>query len=244
MAYQEFTLAQMKVLLAQKWESTPYWSAEEARIHLNKALASWNMFTGFWKTRVSVVTTAGVPWVPPVIPSSLFAGTLYCLRWEFTSGAGTFQMEQGSISSLDNGHPGWEGESSTSGGDVPTLPRVWAPAGLRLFAFWPADAAGGNTFTIDAVAKAPILVNDTDFIDIGSAELNNILGEALHTATFKEGSERFTATQDYHRQFLMACAENNSRLKASQFFRRYMGIDVNRGERVIRGVPTLMDQKG
>ena len=181
------------------------------------------MLTGVWKSRVNVTTTTS-PWL--AVPSPLF----YPVRMQYAN----LPLGRSSIGDLDNGRPGWEAESTTSGGEVPTAPKHFAPAGLSLFAIWPKDAVGGNTVVVDGVVNAPQLVNLTDTVDINNTSLQPILGYCLHYLAFKEGGQRWAATNQYYKEFLLAAIDQNDRLATSALFRKAAGLDVNRGQRPLR----------
>jgi len=227
MPFQQVTLATLQQELLDKWESVPYWSSAEATVALNEALRVWNMLTGQWKQRVVFNTVANQVWY--ALPSTM----VFNVRMEFNDQI----LEQASINTLDNGEMNWEAETTASGGAVPGVPSLWAPSGLNLFAIWPADAVGSNCFTVDGVRSTPILVNSGDFVDLGQHEHHAILGYALHHAAFKEGGQRWSATQHYYQDFIRAAGDLNARLKASTFFRKIMGRDLNRNQRVLKSPP-------
>lgn len=221
MPYESVTLAQLKAQLAEKYESTPFWVAAEATSAINEALRYWNMLTGMWKKTQTQATVANQVWY------TFSSSFVYNMRVSFGSQA----MDITSIGSLDNGRPNWEGETTTTGGRVPTRPLHWAPAGLRRLAIWPADAVGSNMLVLDGVAITPVLVNDADFIDLAQSEHDALLGEALMILAFKEGGARFEACKKFHQDFIVAAAEQNDRLKAHVYFKRLLGLDTYRNER-------------
>lgn len=234
MAYTQVTLTELLAQLATKYESVPYWTEAEGTLAINEALRVWSMLTGVWKERVSVSTTTS-PWL--AVPSPLY----YNVRMQFAGAP----LGRSSVGDLDNGRPGWEIESTTTGGDVPTTPKMFAPAGLQLFAIWPADASGSNTVEVDGVVEAPTLSALTDYIDINNASIQPILGYALHYLAFKEGGVRWAATQKYYKEFLLAAVDQNDRLATSALFRKAMGLDVNRGQRPMRvGLADQQRQQG
>ena len=224
MAIVRITLATLSGQLLDRWERVPFWSSEEARLVLNEALRTWNMLTGMWKRPVVLGLEIRDPWVP--LPGAILQASRVS-SLERPLGYST-------LFDLDFGRPGWESEHTRTGGDVPTVPRKWAPAGLTLLAIWPASAEGCTTITVDGVADTPQLVDDDDFVDLKDSELHALLGEALHIAAFKEGGTRWDGTSRYHREFLMAAADRNARLQSSTFFRRYLGGDLNREQHKIR----------
>lgn len=225
MPYTAVTLSQLQVSLQEMWETVPFWTSEEARLHINEALRVWNLLTGMWKSQVTVKTPSPTsPWI--TLPGSL----VYNMRVEFLGKP----VGYSSIGDLDYGRPNWEGETTVSGGNVPTTIKHWAPAGLRMIAIWPADSIGDRDLLVDGVATTPILINSGDFIDLGEEEHVAILKYALHVASFKKGGTTFSSTLPHYKEFLLACADRNERLKASLFFRRAMGLDLNRSQRPIR----------
>lgn len=227
MPYQQVTLATLQQDLKDKWESVPFWTDAQATSYLNESLRCWNMLTGQWKRRETIVTVANQVWY------ALTSTMVYNMRVDFSN----FPLEISSVQDLDNGRPNWEGERTNSGGSVPTRPTIWAPAGLKLLAIWPADAVGGTTLVIDSVRQTPVLAAAGDFVDLGQTEHGAILGYALHIATFKIGGARHEATKSFYRSFLAAAGDLNSRLRASTFYRKAMGQDVGRFQRPIRVSP-------
>jgi hypothetical protein len=221
MTYRSVTLAQLQSQLAERYESSPFWTATQALHALNEALRVWNMLTGMWKKTQTQLTTANTVYY------TFSSSFVYNMKVSF----GSRPMEIGSLSSMDNGRPTWEGETTASGGAVPTRPTIWIPAGLRMLAIWPADAVGGTTLVLDGVCVTPVLAAAGDFVDLAQSEHDALLGEALFILAFGEGGQRFEATKEFHKAFLTAALEQNSRLSQSAYFRKALGLDLNRGER-------------
>jgi hypothetical protein len=211
MAYQQFTLAQLLALFYdQVDQNTAFFTTDEATRILQEAFRVFNVMTGFWRCRVSAgLTIAGVHWY--TVP----AGISYIYRVELNETG----LQSSSLYDLDYGRAGWENETCTSG----TLPTVFAPAGVNMFAIWPASFAGGESLIIDGVIPAPVLTN-TGFVNLGQDELKMILDEALHLAQFKEGGQEFEASEEAHKEFLKMAAERNGVLKQSAKFRNWMGL--------------------
>lgn len=229
MPHAAVNLATLRQDLQDRWESQAFWVDIEARLFLNQALRWWNLLTGRWKRRVIVNTVASVPWVS--LPSTL----VYPVTIRFQDNPA---LRRSSISDLSMAKVGWEGHTTTDGGDIPTTPRLWAPAGLDLFAIWPADAVGGLPLLVDSVRQTPVLVNDVDFVDLTEAEHHVLLGEALFIGAFKLGGDRLAATVAFHKAFLAAAADQNDRIRASTYFRKAAGLDTQRGERPLRSFPS------
>jgi hypothetical protein len=234
MAYQVYTLAQMRVFLQEKVESVPFWVNEEATDAINEALLMWNSLTGFWKTDISQMTT------PNSFEYAVDPGIVFGTRVEFNG----IPLAESSLTDMDNGQPGWQGQTTLDGGNVPTQPRNWLPLSVDIIAIWPADALGHNTLKIFGVSQTPRLVDDTDFINIGSEALNAILGYSLHVLALKEGGERFAATLGLFTDFLKQAAEENDQLFASSLFRQLIGTDVSRQMKQTRGIATDYDAMG
>lgn len=218
MSYQQIQLSTLRARLQEKLDGTPFWSNAEALIALNEALRVWNAMAGFWKTRATATTTANVQWV--TVPSTLTFST----RVEIAS----VPLHKVSLFEMDAAVPGWELQKTNTGGNVPTSIKFWMPAGLKKIAIWPLDAAGGTTLTFDGVAQTPVLVNDTDFIDIGSEELNTLIGYTLHILAFKSGGEYFAKTRPMLDAFRKAALTRNAMLGASEPFLKLLGHDFTR----------------
>ncbi len=193
----------------------------------------WNSLTGFWKETITLDTGLTANW-DFALPASIVFG----MRVEYEGKP----LNLSSLDDMDNGHPGWQSQTTATGGNVPTEPKNWLPLSVDMIAIWPADAAGSHTLTIDGVAATPQLVAAGDYIDIGAEELGVILGYALHVLSLKEGGQRFATTQSYFSEFLMAAAEENDQLTQSSMFREFLGLDLNRQTTATRGKPTAYDQ--
>lgn len=218
MPYTAVTLATLKTQLADRYDNSVFWTASQATAAINESLRQWNLFTGMWKKTQLTATTANTVWY------TFSSSFVYNMRVTYNGQ----QMDIASLDSMDNGRPNWEGETTSSGGAVPTRPSKWIPSGLRRLAIWPADASGGGSLALDGVCITPTLSLDADFIDLAQSEHDAILGEALMLLAFKEGGTRFEAAKKWHQEFLIAAAEQNERLKASAYFKKAMGFDFYR----------------
>jgi len=228
MAYQSVTLADLKVALKARWDGVVFWTDEEARLAINEALRDWNLLTGRWRRRLIFSTAADS------VEYGLGASLIYGMRVRI----GTTPLVPSSILELDLARPTWRSERTTSGGDVPAVPTIWAPVSLQQIAIWPATATTGvNDLLVDGVASTPQLCEDGDTVDLGEEILDYVLDMALHVATFKEGGPRWRSTQVYFTAFLQAAAEENGLLKANQAFRRFAGLDRRRDLQKTKGAP-------
>jgi hypothetical protein len=225
-----FTWATIRQRLNERAEHKPFWDATEDRDAFNESLLVWNLLTGMWKRRLTIVTVANQ--YDYQIPATM----LYRMRMTFNSQP----LSPSSREELNNGRYRWRSETTTSGGDVPNRPMLWAPISLQLFYLWPADAVGGGTLTLDGVSNTPVVVEDGDTVDMSEENLGALLGYSLHALTFKKGGPAFAATMPLFKQFLEEAADENDLIKTSQVYRRWMGID-RRDLKPLRGTPTLLD---
>lgn len=226
MPYAVTTLADLQLLMAQRWDQVVFWTDEEARLAINESLREWNLLTGRWRTRVTCPVT-------PLDPEIDLPGVMtYAMRVTTTTGA---PLIPSSLLELDLGHPPWRLETATA-------PTVWAPVSLTRIAIWPTYATPANSLLVDGVLTTPVLVLPADTVDLGEEILDVLCDMALHIAAFKEAAARWRATRPYFEAFLQAAAEENSLLKQNQAFRRFAGLDRRRDLQPSTGAPTLLDQ--
>jgi hypothetical protein len=222
MAYTATTLVDLQLVMAQRWDQTVFWTAEEARLALNESLREWNLLTGRWRTRVPLDIINSVSEVHLPAPMT------YAMR--VTTAAGD-PLHPTSLAEYGLMRPGWAGETTASGGDVPTRPLLWAPISLTGISIWPTLPGTGTTFGAllgDGVLSTPVLVNGGDFVNLGEEIIDVIVDMALHVASFKEAGHRWRATRAYFDAFLKAAAEENGLLKQHQAYRRFAGLDYRR----------------
>jgi hypothetical protein len=228
--YTVTTLAELQTLMAQRWDSVVFWTAEEARLALNESLREWNLLTGRWRTRVTVTTTPGSPEI--ALPGSM----TYGMR---VTTAASLPLIPSSLAEFDLGRPSWRLETTTSGGAVPTRPLMFAPLSLTRLAIWPAYPLA-TALLVDGVLATPILVNPADTVNLGEEIIDVVADMALHVAAFKEAGARWRATRPYFELFLQAAAEENSLLKQHQAYRRFAGLDRRRDLQPSTGAPSQM----
>lgn len=233
MAYTALTLADLKVLLADRTDHVRFWTDREARLAWNEALRDWNLLTGAWRRRV-------------IYPSVAFQ-TEYALGATLTYGMAAkingLPLIKTAIWDLDLGRPSWRGETIASGGDVPTVPTIWAPISLQQIAIWPALTTSlPNVLTVDGISATPVLEEDADFVDLNDAHVDVLTEYALHILTFKQGGPTWRATKPAFTAFLQAAADENGRLKANQAFRRAAQIDLRPVLRPTKGMANQLDQ--
>jgi hypothetical protein len=233
MAYTTTTLAQLRIGMEERWDSTIFWTPEEARLAINEALRFWNLLVGRWARLRTLSTGAGT------VEYDLGATLIYGTR---VSMAGGLPLTVTSTTELDPGRPTWRSETTASGGDVPPIPTLWAPISLQRIAIWPATAGiVVNGLLVNGVAATPVLVEEADTVDLGEELHDPLLDFALHVAAFKEGGPRWQATLPYFTSFLQAAAEENALLKTSKAFRRAAGLDQRRALQPIRSGTTQID---
>lgn len=214
MAYQQYTLADLRQRLADRYESVPFWDTTEADDAINEWLRTWNLLTGRWTKRVVIAAT------PATYEYALPATLSYRTRVLYENQP----MSPASREDFNNGRPNWRRESTADGGTVPTRPMLWAPVSLMLIYVWPMDAGHGS-FTLDGVAATPELLTAGQYVDLSEADLSVGLGFALHVLTLKKGSVWFQASLPYFKSFLAAAAEENQLITTSVMYRRAMGLD-------------------
>lgn len=234
MAFIVRTLADLKADLAIKTDHSNAWSDDEYRLALNETLRDWNLLTGRWRRRVAYLMTS--------------------TTWEYDLGATlTYGMSvkvRGlplhpcSIWDLDLGRPTWRTETTLSGGSVPTTPTIWAPVSLQQIVIWPAHGGDAviDALTVDGVSATPVLVEDPDFVDLGDEHLDVLMDYALHVLLFKQGGPLWQGTKPFFQAFLQAAAEENSRLKSNQKFRRAAGLNRRRDLQPTKDAPTQLDR--
>lgn len=230
--YSQTTLADLKTLMQQRWDQVVFWTQEEARLALNETLRDWNLLTGRWRTRVTLSVTGGQPEV--ALPGTMTYGM------RVTTAAGR-PIIPSSLLELDLGHPSWRLETTATGLTVPPVPTVWAPLSLTRIAIWPTyGVTTVNALYADGVLATPVLVNDTDYVDVGEEVLDILVDEALHVAAFKEAAARWRATRPYFDAFLEAAADENGLLKANQAYRRWAGLDRRRDLQPTKDAPNQL----
>lgn len=223
MPYTQTNLGAFRALLIERLgpAGTVFWRTAELNAYINETLRCWNMLTGYWRGKVNVTpagTVANQVWYS--LPAPMTSG----MRVTFNN----VPLNVASLDQLDNGRPQWEGETTTSGGDVPAVVDSWAPAGLTLIAIWPADAAGGNNLMCDGILTTPTVSADADPIDIGEDDIDTLLDYAEHLCQFKEGGAEFAASvETLYKPFLQAAATRNAILMASAEFRKWMGLHMD-----------------
>ena len=210
--YSQVTLAQLRAYFYEQVDqNTNFFRTDEVDRILQESVRVFNCLTGFWRGQLPVAggTVANQHFY--TVPT----GMTYMLRVEVNQRP----LGSSSLWDLDYGQPNWEAESAASG----EFPQVFAPAGVNLFAIWPASFAGGESLVVEGVVAAPVLTT-VGSIDLGQDELEMILDYAEHVAQFKEGGQEFEASQLLLKEFLKEAGERNAVLMQSSKFRTWMGL--------------------
>lgn len=227
----EQTLADLRGRLLVYVDQAAFWTDEQARLALNESLYLWNLLTGVWhKPEVKLTTATNWDYVTT-------AALLLTTRVVVNG----VPLAKVSRVQLDHARPRWRNETTTTGGDVPTRPTMWAPIGLTHFVIWPADAVGGAAMAIDGVAVTPILNDDAATVDLGEDELDPILAFAHHVLSFSSGG-LFEQTQGALAGLMKAAAETNDGLKTTELYRQLVTREAGRVDRMRRGLPTALDE--
>lgn len=209
MPYTETTRAELRLLLQQRYESSPFWTDTDANLALNQTLRTWNLLTSYWRRRIVVANTPNDPLV--VIPGTLCQQT--SCTWQGRTMVGVSVAELQLV--CENW---WLARAGDTG--HPSRPRYWAPVGLNLVAIYPAATTQGS-LEVDGVRATPVLTADGDTVDIGPEELDTLTGYALHVCAMKAGASFLERTKPYLEDFIEAAAKRNGLLKLTRWYTHY-----------------------
>lgn len=210
MAYADYQLSDLRTRLLERVENSSFYATAELDLALNETIRLWNLYTGTWRRRITkALVVEGDPYI--ALPQTM----VFPMRIEVDG----VPMNKASLWDLDHGNPGWEANTTASGGTVPTTPNVWAPVSLTLIAVWPRVAATGQTLTIDGVSAAPVLTAGGDFIDLNPSRVDTLLAYAQHYLSIKRGSAELGLTINGHQALLKAAADENALFRESSMFR-------------------------
>ena len=228
MAYQNVTLAQLTTLEQARLDNPAFWSAEEYTNSFNIALSLFQLATGRWRQRFVVTTVAGrVFYFIPNLTQLQVGGicqVLQPIRMVFNGGP---PLGWTSFTDLDLTYPGWQIQTTATPG-APTTPRMGGMIGLNIAFIWPADAVGNNALQLDCLTNAPRLVNQTDYINLDSTEIVEILNFSQHFLSMKRGGIFFQRTMPLFESFMRMLADRNSYLLNVSIFRQMVGADFAR----------------
>jgi hypothetical protein len=212
MSYQRIRFSALKQMAMGRLGNVSFYNRDtEIPLYINEALRMWNVATWQWRGSYSW------PTVPNQIFYTISAQILKPLRITYNGSP----LDLTSLFSLDNGAHGWQADSS--------IPDSWFPVGLTQIGLHPADSAGANTLLVEGVVKAPVLLLDADYLDLGDWQVQAILDYVQHVAALKQGGEEFKATEAQLKNFVESAGLQNAKFKASAIYRRYMGLDLDLG---------------
>jgi hypothetical protein len=200
MAYAQVTLAQLRTLLADRWENDPFWTTVDADLAINDALRLWGGWTGFWQASYNATQIANDPFV--VLNTPMSVGSRVTLNG--------VPLESTSLEGLDYGRPTWQSARGT--------PSVWAPVDLLTFVVTPASTSN-ITLVVEGLRTTPTLTSASDYVQLGEEEQSAILDYALHAAAFKRGAAFLEMTKEAHDRFKLAAVLRNNQLRQSLPFR-------------------------
>ncbi len=228
MAYQNITLASLTTLSKSRVQNQGFWTQQEYTDSINWAIYFWQIGTGYWKNRVEVTTVAkrciyDLTAINDQSGKPLLNSCLMPIRVSFNGSP----MEPTSWTDLDSMGRSWQTDTTTTPG-VPTAPLLWAPMGINLLAIWPSDNAGNQGLQLDVLARAPVLTNGGDFINLDSSEVSAFLDGVQNFITIKRGGAALQQTMPQFKNFLKAMGLRNSHLQAVAAFRSLMGDDFSR----------------
>lgn len=212
MAYQSVTLTQLTTLAKARFDNPTFWSDYEYQTAFNEALSLFQLATGRWRARYTLTTVAKRVWYSiPDLAQLQVAGICQVLALFRVSYNGSAPLGWSSWNDMDLTAPGWQIQTTATAG-CPDAPALCGPAGFNLFFIWPADAAGGNSLTLDVITNAPKLSAGGDYINLDTTEITGILGYAEHRLSSKRGGLFFARTLDQLRDFYRMLAQRNSYL--------------------------------
>lgn len=211
--YAQTTLEELRDQLTDKLgANSTFWTTQEKNDAINEALRIWQAltmeFTDSFVLNAQEEEYVDVPRQVVMTQRLLFNGTPVPMisLWELDGAFSTWQSETGAT------------------------PLYWAPVGLNKIALYPTPNDGGF-LRFEGVAETPKVLGDGDFIPLGEEELERIVDYAHHYCTFKEGSTELESSQMSFVRMIEAAGLRNSRLKASAFYKFFMGLGRDDDER-------------
>lgn len=213
MAYQRVTLATLKQRLQEKVGNTSiFWTSIEGRDAIDEAICYWQGLTGEWSETRNLSCDGSPILGLPSQSVSLFRVSYVSSINSFGPGS---PLVMTSLSELDNGYPGWTAVTGT--------PVMWAPIGISKIAIYPKASVG--YLALESYKEAPVLLNDSDYIDIGDEEIVRLLGYAQWYLSYKEGVKEAVENVDPLLQgIVQAAILRNKRLLKSAFYRTFAGL--------------------
>lgn len=199
---------QLRGVLGPVEGASAYWVDAELNSALQETLRTWNRLTGYWSGRVVLATTASQPFV--AIPGAVL-GWASRLLWIGKP------LTPTSLFGLDQTRGTWQ--SAASG-----TPKLWAPVAVNLVALSPAPATSSSALTIDGVLATPGLASDAATVRLDEDLLPVLLTYARHVALFSLGAESWRESLEARGALWALAGERNARLRATDAYRRVLGI--------------------
>lgn len=209
-AYNTVTLTQFIANVRTNLGPSAFWSDSEITKFINAALRTWNCLTGFWSGQANVPLVANHPYY--ALPTALVFGA----RVELDG----VPLQQGTVFGWDQQDPNWMSKRGA--------PQEWAPVGLAIVAMNPIPPSGGSILTVYGTSITPVLVNAGDKIDIGQEDFNALSNYVTHTLEVKSGGSEFESSRDDYKQFLAAAAVRNEKIRATDMYKRVMGLEQDK----------------
>jgi hypothetical protein len=158
---------------------------------INEAIQVLNLQTGFIQTTVQIPGWSQQNRVWYDVPSPI----VIPLRCQFE---GSY-LQPATLNGIGRQYPNWTSDTTSNTG----LPvTYWIPAGLGLFAIYPADALGGQDLRMTGVQIPPTLVNLSDTVPIPNEYVSAFDLLAVHTLQLKESSEMFAQSSLDYQAFM------------------------------------------
>lgn len=208
MPYTRITRAELRLRLQERWDSSPWWTLDDANQALDDALLYWNALTGYWRRRQTLTIPANDPF--GVIADTMVQNTSVSING--------VPLTKGSLAGLSLSRPNWRRESVATAG-CPSVPVIWAPVSLSVFVIWPATAVD-VTASVDGVRSTPRLTSDADFLDADDSVVSTFVGYALHLAALKAPAGVLERTAGYKDDFLLEAADRNQALRRTDWYKR------------------------
>lgn len=209
-AYNTISLTQFIANVRTNLGPSAFWTDSEITQFINSALRTWNALTGFWSGQASVPLIANHPYY--VLPTTMVFGA----RVELDGAP----LQQGTVFGWDQQDPNWMSRRGA--------PQEWAPVGLAIIAVNPIPPSGGSVLTVYGTSVTPVLGSPGDFINIGQEDFNALSNYVTHTLEVKSGGSEFQSSMDDYKQFLAAAAVRNEKIRATNMYKRVMGVEQDK----------------
>ncbi len=209
-AYNTVTLTQLTATVRAQLGPSAFWTDTEIRNFINAALRTWNCLTGFWSGSKVLTTIGNRPYYP------LGVALVFGARVELNG----VTLDPGSVFEWDQQDPHW---MSARG-----FPQMWAPVGIAIIALNPIPPSGGDTLVVYGTSTTPILVNPGDTVNLGREDFNSLTDYVAHTLQIKSGGAEFRSSKAAYQAFVKAAGVRNSKLRASNLYRRILGLEQDK----------------